>query len=34
MAGTTFDRDCVNALITQREEIEHIQEHFRENPGA
>lgn len=34
MAGTTFDRDCVNALITQREEIEHIQKNFRENPGA
>lgn len=31
MAGTTFDQDCVNALVAQREEIERIQTHFREN---
>lgn len=30
MAGTTFDRECVNALIEQREEVERIQLHFRE----
>jgi HD-GYP domain-containing protein (c-di-GMP phosphodiesterase class II) len=34
MAGTAFDLDCVNALIGQREAIERIQTHFRENPGA
>ncbi|MDO8891465.1 MAG: HD domain-containing protein [Sulfurimicrobium sp.] len=31
MAGTTFDRDCVDALIEQSEAIERIQEYFREN---
>lgn len=34
MAGTIFDRDCVEALITQREEIERIQKNFRENSAA
>ncbi|MDP3689111.1 MAG: HD domain-containing protein [Sulfurimicrobium sp.] len=34
MAGTTFDRDCVDALIEQSEAIERIQEYFRENARA
>lgn len=34
MAGTTFDRDCVEALITQREEIERIQKNFRVDRAA
>lgn len=34
LAGATFDQDCVNALILQREEIERIQAHFRENAGS
>lgn len=34
MAGTTFDRDCVEALITQRKEIERIQKNFRENSAV
>ena len=34
MAGSTFDRDCVDALISQREEINRIQAHFRENPDS
>jgi HD-GYP domain-containing protein (c-di-GMP phosphodiesterase class II) len=34
MAGSAFDRDCVDALIGQREEVERIQEHFMEYPGV
>lgn len=34
MAGTTFDQDCVEALISQREEIERIQKNFREDRAA
>lgn len=32
MADTKLDRDCVEALIRNREEIERIQKQFRENP--
>ena len=30
-AGLKFDRDCVMALLEQAEDIEHIQQCFREN---
>ena len=30
-AGLKFDRDCVMALLAQAEDIEHIQQCFREN---
>lgn len=30
-AGLKFDRDCVTALLAQAEDIEHIQQCFREN---
>ncbi|MBZ0106834.1 MAG: HD domain-containing protein [Sulfuricella denitrificans] len=33
LSGTIFDQDCVNALVAQRDEIERIQAHFRENSG-
>lgn len=32
MAGTKFDIDCVNALITCRAEVEFIQRRFKEDP--
>lgn len=32
MAGTQVDRDCVEALISCREEVEQIQRRFREDP--
>jgi len=32
MAGNTLDLDCVNALLSHLEEIEQIQQRFRENP--
>jgi len=31
MTGEQLDRDCVDALLSQREEIEAIQQRFREN---
>jgi HD-GYP domain-containing protein (c-di-GMP phosphodiesterase class II) len=33
MAGTKFDRDCVDALIKCRVEVETIQNRFKENPS-
>jgi HD-GYP domain-containing protein (c-di-GMP phosphodiesterase class II) len=32
MAGTKFDRDCVEALAAAREEVEAVQQRFREDP--
>jgi len=32
MAGGKLDGECVSALIESREEVEHIQEQFQENP--
>jgi HD-GYP domain-containing protein (c-di-GMP phosphodiesterase class II) len=32
MAGTKFDRDCVEALIAAREEVEAVQRRFTEDP--
>lgn len=34
MSGEMFDLDCVNALMRQRDEIERIQAHYRENLNA
>jgi HD-GYP domain-containing protein (c-di-GMP phosphodiesterase class II) len=31
MAGEKLDRDCVDAIIYNRKEVEEIQEHFKEN---
>jgi metal dependent phosphohydrolase len=31
MAGETLDRDCVNAIIYSRKEVEEIQNQFRED---
>ncbi|MDH5425091.1 MAG: HD domain-containing protein [Gammaproteobacteria bacterium] len=31
MAGETLDRDCVNALISNIDEVEYIQQQFKEN---
>jgi len=31
MAGEQLDRDCVDAIIYNRKEVEEIQEHFIEN---
>jgi HD-GYP domain-containing protein (c-di-GMP phosphodiesterase class II) len=31
LAGETLDRDCVNALISQMPEVEHIQQQFSED---
>ena len=32
MSGEKLDTDCVKALIDQQEEIEQIQEQFKEDP--
>lgn len=32
MAGTKFDRDCVEALVAVREEVEVVQRRFKEDP--
>ncbi len=34
MAGEELDRDCVNALLQQRHEVEEIQQQFKETPMA
>jgi HD-GYP domain-containing protein (c-di-GMP phosphodiesterase class II) len=31
LAGIKFDRDCVNALVDSRKEVEGIQKKFRED---
>lgn len=32
MAGSQIDQHCVNALMTQRREVEEIQARFKEDP--
>jgi HD-GYP domain-containing protein (c-di-GMP phosphodiesterase class II) len=32
LAGVKLDRDCVEALLSRRAEVEEIQRHFREDP--
>ena len=34
MAGTTVDRDCVEALIACRLDVEEIQQLFKEDPSG
>jgi len=32
LAGEKLDAECVRAMIGMRDEVEHIQAQFRENP--
>jgi HD-GYP domain-containing protein (c-di-GMP phosphodiesterase class II) len=33
-ADDTLDRDCIEALIKHRAQVEEVRQHFRENPYA